>query len=138
MRLTTSIASVLAAAFTLAAALPTRQDIDTKRSPSVETAGASGADDDDAIAYAWFAEDDQDTPASTAPGQRARAVEASGASGVDDDDAIAYAWFADDEDSGAVKRGDNVARGAVVEGAGASGVDDDDAIAYAWFAEDEE
>ncbi|KAI0855891.1 hypothetical protein F4860DRAFT_494923 [Xylaria cubensis] len=28
------------------------------REPKVETQGASGSDDDDAIAYAWFAEDE--------------------------------------------------------------------------------
>jgi len=31
--------------------------IATARSSAVEVAGSSGADDDDAIAYAWFAED---------------------------------------------------------------------------------
>lgn len=109
------------------------------RSPAVEVAGVSGADDDDAIAYAWFAEDDG---ASEARAVRrgaalsssriaAREVEGAGASGADDDDAIAYAWFAEDDvEDAALKR--------EVEGAGASGADDDDAIAYAWFAEDEE
>ncbi|RYP48249.1 hypothetical protein DL768_005856 [Monosporascus sp. mg162] len=90
-----------------------------KRLPEVEKAGASGADDDDAIAYAWFAEDEVDEK---------REIEAAGASGEDDDDAIAYAWFAEDE----------VDEKREVEAAGASGEDDDDAIAYAWFAEDEE
>ncbi|KAK3298775.1 uncharacterized protein B0H64DRAFT_439215 [Chaetomium fimeti] len=30
---------------------------DRRRSPSVEGAGQSGGDDDDAIAYAWYEED---------------------------------------------------------------------------------
>ncbi|KAI3328680.1 hypothetical protein F4824DRAFT_482654 [Ustulina deusta] len=30
----------------------------TGRTPEVEAQGASGNDDDDAIAYAWFAEDE--------------------------------------------------------------------------------
>ncbi|KAK7954066.1 hypothetical protein PG996_014952 [Apiospora saccharicola] len=58
------------------------------RSAVVEAAGKPGADDDDAIAYAWFSEDEE---------PEKREVEAAGASGSDDDDAIAYAWFSEDE-----------------------------------------
>ncbi|EAQ89414.1 hypothetical protein CHGG_06033 [Chaetomium globosum CBS 148.51] len=32
---------------------------DHRRSPSVEGAGQSGGDDDDAIAYAWYDEDEK-------------------------------------------------------------------------------
>ncbi|TGJ78158.1 hypothetical protein E0Z10_g10598 [Xylaria hypoxylon] len=63
-----------------------------KRDPTVEAPGTSGSDDDDAISYAWFAEDEH-----PAIKRAVRTVETQGASGKDDDDAIAYAWFADDE-----------------------------------------
>jgi hypothetical protein len=59
---------------------------------AVEVAGMSGADDDDAIAYAWTTED----PTPQVPHRRA--VEVAGASGSDDDDAIAYPWTTEDPD----------------------------------------
>lgn len=67
----------------------------SKRFPAVEGAGASGSDDDDAIAYAWYAEDE--TPKLS--GISDRSIEVAGKSGADDDDAIAYAWYAEDAQS---------------------------------------
>jgi hypothetical protein len=36
-----------------------------RRSPSVEGAGKSGGDDDDAIAYAWYDEDEKSAELAT-------------------------------------------------------------------------
>ncbi|KAI1427094.1 hypothetical protein F5Y12DRAFT_738611 [Xylaria sp. FL1777] len=47
------------ASLALGAALPSTPSQEVvKREPKVETQGASGNDDDDAIAYAWYAEDE--------------------------------------------------------------------------------
>ncbi|KAI1460527.1 hypothetical protein F4805DRAFT_454949 [Annulohypoxylon moriforme] len=87
----------LIASQTLGSVIPAtmaKQGTVLKRAPEIEKAGASGTDDDDAIAYAWFTEDEI-----AAGGKRRRlaVVEKPGASGSDDDDAIAYAWFSEDE-----------------------------------------
>lgn len=70
-----------------------KAETNLKMSSRVEHSGSSGQDDDDAIAYAWFAEDETREQTKRKPWPAIEVAKDS----ADDDDAIAYAWFADDD-----------------------------------------